>query len=201
MDDTNVNVPAAAQKKPLLILDMDETLLFGVDLEDDDKAKRIPLPGVAVDFQIDTVLYYKRPHLDEFLRRMWKVYDLAVWSFAGATFVEGATAQFMTGHPTPLFVWNGKRSSHKTVFEPYYQRVRVKNLKHVWKLGFDKNRTLIVEDSPEKCILNYGNAVYIKEFVGDQGDEELLHLAAYLETLVHEPSFRKVEKRHWREKF
>jgi len=193
---------AAPKHKPLLVLDMDETLLFGVDLEDDDKTKRTPLPGLAIDFQIDTVIYYLRPHLREFLTRMWKVYDVAIWSVAGPMFVEGATKQFMADLPEPLFVWSNRKASFKSIHEPYYERVRVKDLKKVWKAGFScAERTLIVEDTPSKCILNYGNAVYIKEFVGDQSDEELLHLAAYLESIADHPNFRTFEKRRWRDKF
>jgi carboxy-terminal domain RNA polymerase II polypeptide A small phosphatase len=175
--------------------------LFGVDLDDEDKSKRIPLPNVSVDFQVDTVLYYKRPHLDEFLTRMWKIYDLAVWSSAGALWVEGATRAYMKGHPEPLFVWSSNKCSKKVIFEPYYQTIRIKELHKVTKLGFDLDRTLIVDDTPAKGMKNYGNIITIREFVGNQADEELLHLAAYLESLVDAPNFRKVEKRGWRNRF
>ena len=41
-----------------------------------------------------------------------------------------------------------------------------KRLKKVVRRGFDLKRTLIVDDTPEKVSQNYGNAIYIKPFLG-----------------------------------
>jgi RNA polymerase II subunit A small phosphatase-like protein len=185
------------QEKPLLILDLDETLLHAVDSEDKKNDK--PLPGVAIDFWVGPIMVYRRPHLAEFLSRVWQHYDVAVWSSGGKDYVEGAVKVIMADHPQPLFVWTSSRCTRRVDFDPY----REYNFKNLQKLSkrFDKNRMLIVDDSPEKCIRNYGSAIYIKEFVGDQADEELLHLADYLESLADAPNFRSIEKRGWRNRF
>jgi RNA polymerase II subunit A small phosphatase-like protein len=185
------------QKKPLLILDLDETLLHAIDTED--KKDNKPLPGLTIDFWVGKILVYKRPHLAEFLTRVWQRYDLAVWSSGGKEYVEGAVQQIMAAHPKPLFVWTSARCTQRTDHDPYRQ-YNFKNLQKLWK-RFDRNRMLIVDDSPEKCIRNYGSAIYIKEFLGDQADDELLHLAAYLESLADAPNFRTIEKRGWRNRF
>ena len=45
---------------------------------------------------------------------------------------------------------------------------------------------------------NYGNAVYVQPFEGEEEDEELPRLLQYLQSLADETDFRKVEKRGWR---
>lgn len=45
---------------------------------------------------------------------------------------------------------------------------------------------------------SYGNAIYPKEYKGEQKDKELLHLAKYLLTLQNEENLRIIEKRFWR---
>ncbi|MBU6451144.1 MAG: phosphoprotein phosphatase [Cyanobacteria bacterium REEB67] len=182
---------------------MDETLLFAIDLQDDDPSKRTPLPGREVEFQVGDIIVYLRPHVREFLHRTSAVYDLAVWSSAGGHYVRSTISWLFDRFelPAPLFVWSSNKCTKKRDNELYYREYSVKNLKKVAKRGFDLQRMLIVDDSPEKCVANYGNAVYIKEFNGEPEDEELLHLAAYLESLAPVPNFRSVEKRGWRSRF
>src|SRR5580698_9088119 len=149
------------QTKPLLILDLDEMLLHGVDTED--KKNNKPLPGLAIDFWVGKIMAYKRPHLSEFLTRVWRLYDVAVWSSGGKDWVEGAVRTIMADHPQPLFVWSAARCTQRRDFDPPRQ-YNIKNLQKLWK-RFERNRMLIVDDSPEKCVRNYGSAIYIKEFV------------------------------------
>ena len=59
-------------------------------------------------------------------------------------------------------------------------------------------RTLIVDDTPEKVRQNYGNAIYIKPYVGAPDDRELASLADYLLTLKDAENVRGIEKRNWR---
>lgn len=62
------------------------------------------------------------------------------------------------------------------------------------------NRILIVDDSPHKSKLNYGNAIYPTEFLGDINDTEVKKLAIYLKSIKDIPNFRKLEKLNWRNK-
>jgi RNA polymerase II subunit A small phosphatase-like protein len=58
---------------------------------------------------------------------------------------------------------------------------------------------LIVDDTPEKCVRNYGNAIHPRPFEGAEDDDELDRLARYLVLLKDEPDMRTIEKRRWRE--
>lgn len=59
---------------------------------------------------------------------------------------------------------------------------------------------LIVDDTPEKCVRNYGNAIYPKAFEGEPNDNELELLGRYLLKLRHEDNVRHIEKRNWQMK-
>jgi RNA polymerase II subunit A small phosphatase-like protein len=74
-----------------------------------------------------------------------------------------------------------------------------KRLKKVRRRGFPLAQTLIVDDTPAKVRQNYGNAIYIKPYLGEVADEELRHLAPYLLLLKSTEDFRTIEKRGWRQ--
>ncbi len=177
-------------QRPLLVLDLDETL---VHAEEPAKA----LLGRSPDFTTSDYVVYKRPHLDEFLSRMWKLYDLAVWSAAGTLYVNRVVEVIFEGRAQPMFVFSGVRTTRRfdhDRHEAYY----IKDLKKVRKRGFDLRRVLIADDLELNAQRNYGNAIYVKEFNGELDDDELLLLAEYLEQLADKPNFRAVEKRYWR---
>jgi len=54
----------------------------------------------------------------------------------------------------------------------------VKDLRKIWYSpeeatnGFVKERTLIIEDTPQNCRYNYGNAIYVPTYRGYPGEEE-----------------------------
>ena len=64
---------------------------------------------------------------------------------------------------------------------------------------YDLRQVLIVDDTPAKVRRTYGNAIYVAPYLGQQEDDELLHLARYLESLAGAPYVRRLEKRGWRQ--
>mmetsp|Transcript_23323 Transcript_23323/g.28072 ORF Transcript_23323/g.28072 Transcript_23323/m.28072 type:complete len:251 (+) Transcript_23323:24-776(+) len=54
----------------------------------------------------------------------------------------------------------------------------IKDLRKVWyssddeTKGFAKDRTLLIEDTPQNCRYNYGNAIYVPTYKGCTEDEE-----------------------------
>lgn len=178
---------SAQQVLPLLVLDLDETLVH---------TREEPLDR-SPDFRILDFHVYKRPHVDRFLKEMSSFYQLAVWSAASRSYVELTVARLMPPAVEPVFVFSSERCTRRFDYDigRHYQ---IKNLKKVKRKGFDLRRVLIVEDSPENVTRNYGNAVYVRAFEGDLNDDELLKLSEYLALLSSEPDFRAVEKRGWR---
>ena len=130
---------------------------------------------------------------------------MAVWSSGSSGYVQAVTRTIFPKNIPLEFVWardkctlrrnyDLKRRGQSGIASPYYF---VKRLHKVKRKGYRMERILIVDDSPHKCIDNYGNAIYPKEYFGNQEDTELLQLAKYLELLKDVENVRAVEKRWW----
>ncbi len=172
---------------PLLILDLDETLIHALGR---------PLAHNP-DFMLGPYHVYRRPHLSDFLARSAELYTLAVWSSAGSEYVAGIVENIFRDHAEPAFAWSRNRCTTRIDAERH-DEVYLKDLKKVKRLGFDLNRVLIVEDEPNKVARHYGNAIYVQPFVGLPDDSELIDLRRYLAKIHAAPNFREVEKRGWR---
>ncbi|RZK31813.1 MAG: phosphoprotein phosphatase [Hymenobacter sp.] len=183
----------------LLILDLDETLIHASATE--------VRPGA--DFQVFHYFVYQRPGLADFLLACAQHFKLAIWSSASDDYVQAVVRQLLPPGITLEFVWGRSRCTPFTTPQlneyGYYNLDAAssyeyaKRLKKVRRRGFSLQQTLIVDDTPAKVQHNYGNAIYIKPYLGEVADEELQHLAAYLLLLKQEENFRTVEKRHWRQ--
>lgn len=170
-----------------LILDLDETLIHSSESD----------LGYPSDFQFDRYFVYRRPHLEQFLKEISKHYTVGLWSSADDSYVEEIVKNIKPLNVDFELAWGRSRCTMKRDYstDSYYFEKRLEKLK---SKGFRLEQILIVDDSPEKSRNNYGNAVYIKEYLGDQEDQELLHLYNYLLTLKTVENIRKIEKRGWR---
>lgn len=184
--------------RPLLILDLDETLVHAKEKEG--------LPGRQPDHRLGSIFIYKRPHLAAFLCRMAEHYNLAIWSAGSSPYVEPTVQALFAALPRPIqpvFVWSRNRLTRRYDHEAH-EEYFIKELKKVGAQGFNLERTLIVDDLERNSERNFGNAVYIKPFEGAMDDCELLCLGDYLIDLLAEgaeKNFRKVEKRGWRQRY
>lgn len=172
----------------LLVLDIDETLLH---------AAESPLPHRSHDFSFGPYLIHKRPHLDQFIREVYELFQVAYWSSASPDYVTCLVEIINPPELTPQFVWARDRCTiayHPELQENYF----VKDLKKVKRRGYDLQKVLIVDDTPSKSSRNYGNAIYIPPFMGETNDVELLRLAGYLRRLRTASNYRSIEKRYWR---
>ncbi|HVW00876.1 MAG TPA: HAD family hydrolase [Planctomycetaceae bacterium] len=178
-----------AERPILLILDIDETLVYAAET-------RLDRPD---DFRVGPYSVYRRPGVQDFLTACLKLFEIAVWSSAGADYVDAMVQALFPAEQAPSFVWSRDRCVQR--YDPErLERYFVKDLKKVKRLGFDLNRVLVVDDSSEKVERNYGNAVYVRPYYGDPGDRELPRLAWYLQSLASTPNVRAIEKRGWRDK-
>jgi RNA polymerase II subunit A small phosphatase-like protein len=171
----------------LLILDIDETLVFGTET---------PLPDRTPDFRAGPFSLYRRPHLDAFLTEIGQNFELAIWSSASTSYVREITSALFPDLSRLRFVWSCDRCTRR--YDPEFQETYyAKNLDKVRKLGFSLERILIVDDSPEKVSRHYGNHIRIIPFTGDPHDRELQKLLPYLVSIRDIENVRKLEKRHW----
>lgn len=173
--------------RPLLILDLDETLIYGSEMRLHRDA----------DFAVGPFHVYKRPGADEFLATVNRYYDLAIWSSASGDYVLDIARALRSNVREWIFVWSRSRCVQRMHPETF-ETIPIKDLRKAARSGYPLERILIVDDTREKVSRNYGNAIYIAEFVGSDDDQELSQLARFLICLHAEPNFRKIEKRGWR---
>lgn len=173
--------------KPLLILDLDETLVH---------AREVPLDR-APDFVVAPYSLYLRPGVRAFLDHASRHYVLAVWTSSSPLYARAVIEILFGGGESLAFVWASDRCTLRRDVE-LDTWCQSKPLRKVRRRGYDLRRVLVVDDSPEKHARNYGNLIAVHPFEGDPSDDELPHLSRYLERLAHEPDVRRIEKRGWR---
>jgi TFIIF-interacting CTD phosphatase-like protein len=182
-------VTERSESDRLLVLDLDECLIYGSESELDR----------AADFRVGPFHIYRRPYLCEFLERVASSYQIAIWSSATADYVSEIARAICPSGGQWQFVWGRDRCiqrTHSETMEINY----LKDLKKVARLGYRLERILFVDDSPQKLSRNYGNAVYVKQFEGAADDAEPPLLLKYLESIRGAENFRTLEKRGWRSK-
>ncbi|MGB0563953.1 MAG: NIF family HAD-type phosphatase [Spirulinaceae cyanobacterium] len=171
----------------MLILDLDETLVFATE-------ERL---SYAPDFQLEDYAIYCRPHLNPFLAQVFEWFQVAVWSSAGTSYVQ-EVIDLIFPNPNALeFVWSAKRCTQRydAMESAFYW---IKNLKKVKRRGFNLDQVLMIDDTPQKLEKNYGNLIRVRPFEGDRSDTELRDLCSFLDSLRTIDNVRKVEKRNWR---
>mmetsp|Transcript_25401 Transcript_25401/g.61181 ORF Transcript_25401/g.61181 Transcript_25401/m.61181 type:complete len:184 (+) Transcript_25401:103-654(+) len=149
----------AAAKPSLLILDLDETLIYACD----DAAKRRALEreGCEPDFWAEGYAVFKRPHCSFFLKRARRLFGrVAVWTSAGSGYASQVIPHvFPTDEGFELdFVWTAERVTRR--YDPFlYTHYDVKDLRKVKRRGYALERVLIVDDTKRKAERNYGVSV------------------------------------------
>ena len=183
--------------KPLLILDLDETL-FHTTYDHEAITRR---HGVRPDFSFEDQYHtFKRPGVHAFVDSVSSAWRLAVWTSATRDY-----AQFMSERifgDVPLeFIFDRARCTRRRNFGSgmYHSNevYMVKDLKKVKRLGYALERMLLIEDRPENGERQYGNLLMVPAFYGDPNDTVLPRLARYLDMLVEVENFRSIEKRGW----
>jgi RNA polymerase II subunit A small phosphatase-like protein len=173
------------QDRKLLVLDLDETLIY---------ASTRPLPQGA-GCMIGPYFVYKRPHVDTFITGCFEIFDVAVWTSSSPAYAAGVVGALFPR--PPAFIWASDRCTLQIDWETREQ-CHLKKLAKLKRHGYDLARVITVDDSPEKHAQNYGNLVRVIPWTGDPEDDELPKLLRYLRTLRDVEDVRRVEKRLWR---
>ncbi len=189
------------QNRILVILDLDETLIHATSSP----------PNNAWDFVVFNYNVYRRPGLDSFLETITPFFDIAVWSSASDDYVKKVVQEIFSDKYNLIFVWGRSRWLRKidyNLVEDYGYFDENDHLNYTKPLKKIKKRVsqnlgqiLIIDDTPGKCVDNYGNAIYPKGFYGDPKDNELALLGQYLISLKDEENVRVIEKRGWRNNY
>lgn len=187
-------IPRAPNTRPLryqktLVLDLDETLIHSLA-----KGGRMS-SGHMVEVRLNTaiglnaspnapvigpnhpILYYvhKRPHCDEFLRKVCQWYKLVVFTASVQEYAD------------PVIDW--LEQERKFFQGRYYrQHCTFRNgayIKDLSSIEPDLSRVAILDNSPMSYIFHEDNAIPIEGWLNDPTDNDLLHLIPLLEALQY----------------
>ncbi|KAL8953808.1 MAG: hypothetical protein Q9222_000373 [Ikaeria aurantiellina] len=168
-----------------LVIDLDETLIHSLA-----KGGRMS-SGHMVEVRLNTVvgyggatlgpqhpiLYYvhKRPHCDEFLRKVCKWYELVVFTASVQEYAD------------PVIDWLEQERQYFT--KRYYrQHCTLRNgayIKDLSSVEPDLSKVMIIDNSPLSYIFHEDNAIPIEGWINDPTDNDLLHLIPLLEALQY----------------
>ena len=123
-------------ERKLLVLDLDETLIFATKT-----AQNYP-----ADFQVGKYLVYKRPHVDEFLRTCYQWFEVAVWTSASPDYAVEVVAHLFKEKPS--FVW----SADQCALVPITQRKPQMTEDQFWLL-IEKSRAQSTECEEQAEVL------------------------------------------------
>lgn len=179
--------PANLKHQKTLILDLDETLIHSMS-----KGGRMS-SGHMVEVRLNTtyvgvggqqtigpqhpILYYvhKRPHCDEFLRRVSKWYNLVVFTASVQEYAD------------PVIDW--LESDRKYFSARYYRQhctfrhgAFIKDLSSVEP---DLSKVMILDNSPLSYMFHQDNAIPIQGWISDPTDLDLMYLIPFLEGLQY----------------
>ncbi len=172
----------------LLVLDLDETLIFA---EDPGKLPRAP------EFMVGPYGVLRRPGLDRFLAFAFARFrEVAVWTASTHAYAEPLLAQLLVPAQRLAFLWARDKCTLRVDWESR-ESVHIKDIAKLRRRGYDERRILFVDDSPEKLARSFGNLVPVRPFLGDPADRELELLERYLEQLGPVENVRTIEKRGW----
>jgi hypothetical protein len=170
----------------LVVLDLDETLIRA-------EADSPVVPG---DFVVGRYRVRRRPFAAGFIRGVGEFADIGIWSSGTDDYVAEVVREIMPSGVPVRFQWGRSRCTRRYDCERN-EEYWLKDLKKIKRMGHALERTIMVDDSPEKVERHYGNYVKVTPFLGDPDDRLLPDLLTYLGSLAEVPNVRVLEKREW----
>ncbi|XP_065108213.1 uncharacterized protein ctdsp1 isoform X1 [Paramisgurnus dabryanus] len=155
--------------KICVVIDLDETLVHSSFKPVNNADFIIP---VEIDGTVHQVYVLKRPHVDEFLKRMGEMFECVLFTASLAKYADPVSDL--------LDKWGAFRSR---LFRESCVFHRGNYVKDLSRLGRDLDKVIIVDNSPASYIFHPDNAVPVASWFDDMADTELLDLIPFFERL------------------
>lgn len=133
-----------------LVIDLDETLVHSSFKPIENADFIVP---VEIDGTLHKVYVLKRPHVDEFLKKMGQLYECVLFTASLAKYADPVADLLDTGN-----IFKARLFRESCAF---YRGNYVKDLS---RLGRDLDRVIIVDNSPASYIFHPENAVSVPSF-------------------------------------
>lgn len=146
-------------KKKLLVLDLDETLIFSVK-------ERLNHPE---SFIYNGYHIYLRPNLSWFLNNIKSCYKIGIWSVADDEYVEHIVKKIIPKDIDLEFIW----SKSWMTTDSFDGKQYIKKMTELDRLGYRLDELLLIDDNEKNTTINSPYSILIKPFKGDLDDKEL----------------------------
>uniref|UniRef100_A0A4W5K8L5 protein-serine/threonine phosphatase n=1 Tax=Hucho hucho TaxID=62062 RepID=A0A4W5K8L5_9TELE len=165
-------LPQIKSKDPgkiCVVIDLDETLVHSSFKPLNNADFIIP---VEIEGTVHQVYVLKRPHVDEYLRRMGELFECVLFTASLSKYADPVSDL--------LDKWGAFQ--HRLFREScvFHRGNYVKDLS---RLGRDLKKVIIVDNSPASYIFHSDNAVPVASWFDDMADTELLDLIPFFERL------------------
>ena len=181
-------LPEKNSNKKTLVLDLDETLVHSIgsvqsnteDIPQSDFTIQVPQINSSHDVHVMV-----RPHVEEFLERMSKRYELVIFTAS------------ISKYANPLLNIVDKMGYVPfRLFREHCTLINTAFVKDLSLLGRDFKDIIILDNNPTAAYsLNHYNGFPIKSWFDDKNDNELLKICPILEFLSYVPDVRDYIKK------
>ncbi|KAH7463015.1 hypothetical protein KRP22_001629 [Phytophthora ramorum] len=181
-----ISLPERSRNAPkiCLVLDLDETLVHCSVDEVKDAHMQFPVTFNGVEY---TVNVKKRPHMEYFLKRVSKLFEIVVFTASHKVYAE-KLMNMLDPHRN-LIKYRLYRDDCLDVFGNY--------LKDLSVLGRDLSKVVLVDNSPHAFGYQVNNGIPIETWYDDEADAELLNLLPFLESLVDVDDVRPIVEKQF----
>ena len=181
-------LPEKTSNKKTLVLDLDETLVHSVGgMENGEGGEPqhdfiIQIP--QSNNSSHDVHVMVRPHVEEFLQRMSKRFELVIFTAS------------ISKYANPLLNIVDKMGYVPfRLFREHCTLINTALVKDLNLLGRDAKDIIILDNNPTAYSLNHYNGFPIKSWFDDKNDDELLKICPILEFLSYVPDVREYIKK------
>ena len=180
-------LPEKTSNKKTLVLDLDETLVHSVGgivtnpgtPSQSDFTIKVPQINSSHDIHVMV-----RPHVEEFLERMSKRFELVIFTAS------------ISKYANPLLNIVDKMGYVPfRLFREHCTLINTAFVKDLSLLGRDFKDIIILDNNPTAYALNHYNGFPIKSWFDDKNDDELLKICPILEFLSYVPDVRDYIKK------
>ncbi|XP_050229740.1 uncharacterized protein LOC126678872 [Mercurialis annua] len=138
----------------------------------------------TADARFGTILVFKRPYCDEFVKFCFERFEVGIWSSAIEKNLNNVLGCLLGElRSKVLFAWDQEECTDSGLksLENNEKPLFFKELRKLWEskspsLGqFSSSNTLMIDDKPYKCLLNPPNTgIFIDEYKAGLGNDDVL---------------------------
>ncbi|CAL6011365.1 Nuclear_LIM interactor-interacting factor [Hexamita inflata] len=179
-------IPNYTSQKPLLCLDLDETLIASSFKQGGDEDFQIHVTYQNID---NTYSVLKRQYLDEFLLSLAEDFELAIFTYSIKQYADKIIKIIDT---------------HNLIKYKFYREHCVRNkinesqfviIKDLTRVGVPLDRILLIDNTKRVGEWQPNNFIWCESFYGDRSDEHLRTMLPRIKALGKVPSiYKELEK-------